>query len=129
MTYSDPERQKSYLRQYRKANKEKIKLLNKLWRNNHKEYISQKNREYYNTPEGKKINMCSKWRSRGIIFFDWDLLYDIYIHTTHCDNCKCKLNQCNSSRKCLDHDHDITDDENVRGILCMRCNVTDVLSQ
>ena len=48
----------------------------------------------------------------------------MYINTTHCENeeCKCLLNQCTKSRKCVDHNHNITDDDNVRDILCNSCN-------
>ncbi len=108
MPYKDPEKKKEYDREYRLKNIEKIK-----------EY----EREYRKTPSGKKSNAIRKWRHRGIIFYDYDLLYDIYTHTTHCDECECLLNQCDRSRKCVDHDHSITDDENVRNILCLSCNV------
>ena len=77
--------------------------------------------------KGKKVNIIGRWKSQGILCFDYDLLYDLYVKTTHCEFCNCELNKCSKTRKCLDHDHSITDKFNVRGILCISCNIKDVL--
>ena len=69
--------------------------------------------------------MISIWKSRCIITDDWDNVYDVYINTTNCDYCNKKFKD-NKDRH-LDHDHSIKDDNNIRGILCCRCNTTDVL--
>ena len=146
MPYKDPEKRKAYNKEWHQKNKEKNrekrKEYMKEWNENNKEEQNKKSREYYQThkeeqnkksrkynqtPQGKKSNRISKWRERGIIFSDYDLLYDIYLSTTHCHFCKCLLNQCGSSRKCVDHNHDIHDNENVRGILCQVCNTKGVL--
>ena len=82
-----------------------------------------KMKEYRKTPQGKKSNRISQWKFKGIIFHDYDILYDIYMNTTHCNKCKCELNKCERSRKCMDHDHSITDTNNVRNIICNSCNV------
>ena len=103
MPYKDPEKQKEYFKQYYEENKEKKKEYNKL-------------------PKGRKTTRITNWKRWGIIFHDYNLLYEIYINTTHCDECKCILNQCSKSLKCVDHDHTITDDNNVRNILCHSCN-------
>jgi hypothetical protein len=87
-----------------------------------KEYRKQYFQKKKNDPIYKKRVLINRWKHRGIIFHDYDLLYDIYLQTTHCDECKCLLNQCVKSRKCVDHDHTITDDNNVRNILCHCCN-------
>jgi len=92
------------------------------WREENKEHLKKIKHEYYKSPEGKKYNRISHWKSQGIIFHDYDLLHEIYINTTHCDVCKCELNKCTRSRKCVDHDHSITDTDNVRNILCHICN-------
>jgi len=120
MPFSDPEKKKEYMKKYDKHYREKNKEY-------YKQYYRQYMKEYINTSKGKKVTRISSWKTQGIIFHDYDLLYDIYIHTTHCDYCKCELDKCNKSRKCLDHDHSTTDIENVRGILCFHCNVKDVL--
>ena len=61
------------------------------------------------------------WEKRGIIFVGlFDEIYDIYIHSSHCDKCKKKFKD--RRDRCLDHDHLITDDFNVREILCISCN-------
>tara|TARA_R110002020_G_scaffold345361_1_gene559360 strand:- start:513 stop:965 length:453 start_codon:yes stop_codon:yes gene_type:complete len=118
------EEKKLYEKQYYQKNKEEILLQKKLYNEDHKEKIKQRKKQYNKTPEGKKSLRISYWKYQGIIFPDFELLYDIYIETTHCDECKCLLNQCTRSRKCVDHDHDIKDCDNVRNILCHCCNTT-----
>ena len=94
-----------------------------------KECWRQYSNKYRKTEKGHKITTFCSWRRIGIIFHDWDLLYDMYMEATHCDFCKCELDTgLYKTKKCLDHDHDIIDDDNVRGILCNRCNINDVLN-
>jgi len=95
------------------------KQYDKKYREKHKEKI----KKYRQTEKYKKSDRISDWKRQGILFHDFHLLHDIYLQTTHCDGCNCLLNQCGKSRKCVDHDHDITDDNNVRNILCHSCNV------
>ena len=88
----------------------------------HKEYY----KKYKNTNARKKTYRVYQWKKQGIIFFDYDLLHDIYLQTTHCDNCNCLLTYdryTTNTTKCVDHDHSITDDNNVRNILCNCCNI------
>ena len=113
MPYKDPEKKKEYMKQYREKNKEKKK---------------ERMKEYRQTPKGKKSIRISNWIQQGIICSNYNSLHDIYLSTTHCDFCKCILNQSASSRKCLDHDHKLPDENNFRGILCNVCNVRDVLN-
>ena len=91
-----------------------------------KEYDRRYYKKYKQTEQAKKLRRFRDWRNRGIIFYDFELLYEIYLEATNCDFCKCELNTSNKTTKCLDHDHDIVDDENVRAILCFNCNVKDV---
>ena len=102
---------KQYFKEYREKNKEKI---------------IQQQQEYRQTGKYKKTQRIAKWKRRGIIFHDYNLLYEIYLQTTNCDNCKCLLTYdryTTETTKCVDHDHTITDDENVRNILCNSCNI------
>ncbi len=105
---------------------EKRKKYNKQYRIKHKEKIKEQRKKYDKTEQGKKTNRIASWKYLGIIFHDWDLLYQIYLQTTHCDNCNCLFTYdryTTKTTKCVDHDHLITDDNNVRTILCHVCNV------
>jgi len=138
MPRKDPEKRKEYNKKYHEKNKEKELQRMKEYYEKHKEEIlqqrkkyneknsekkSQYMKEYLQTPEGKKSLTISQWKRQDIIFHDWDLLYNIYMETTHCDNCNVFLQGRGNDQKCLDHDHSITDDENVRNVLCSRCNI------
>jgi len=140
MPYKDPEKAK----EYRKKNKEKVKEYQKEYYLKNREKVLQREKQYqlknkekiqeykkkhqkeYNKSEiYKKSHRIFGWKKQGIIFHDWDLLYEIYLQTTHCDNCNCLLTYDRYFRKttkCMDHDHSITDNENVRNILCHSCN-------
>ncbi len=69
--------------------------------------------------------IIARWKWRGIIWDDYDIIYDLYINATNCDYCSKEFK--NSLDKCCDHDHDITDANNIRGFLCRVCNIKDVL--
>ena len=113
----DKFREKRKLR-YQK-NRDKELLQNKIHYHNNKEYYIK----YNKTDKRKKTYMISGWKRMGVIFSDYDLLYEIYENTTHCDLCNVKLESGRKSNgRCLDHDHYITDYENVRNIVCMKCN-------
>jgi len=82
---------------------------------------------YRNTYRGRKSKRVSDWKRAGILFHDYDTLYDIFMETTHCDFCDCELDTEYKTRKCCDHHHNINDADNVRGILCHACNIKDVM--
>ena len=71
-----------------------------------------------------KIITKNNWDRNNVIFdeightFEW--WYETYIYTSYCDCCKKKFK--NTKDRCLDHNHNITDKFNVRGIICNWCN-------
>ena len=73
-----------------------------------------------------KSSKIKNWKIQGIISDDWDKTYDRYIKTLFCEECNCLLVRqphplCKKTA-CIDHDHTITDKENIRNILCVSCN-------
>ena len=92
------------------------------WDLNNKE----KQKEYRQTESGMKSTRIGNWKKRGIITDDYDAMYDHYIQTSFCDECKIELTydkHITKTTKCLDHDHNITDGPNFRNILCHPCNI------
>ena len=114
---------KDKVKVYRDKNKDKIKELSK----NH--YIKNKDRkqELAKIWRGNNHHKESiiRWKQYGIITNDWDNVYEIYMDTTNCNYCNKQFK--NTLDRHLDHDHDIKDDNNIRGILCRVCNTSDVL--
>lgn len=75
---------------------------------------------YNQTPEGKKRMRISNWKRQGLIG-DYDSIYEKYINTKNCDDCKILLATDGQSKytKCMDHNHK---NGEFRNILCKNCN-------
>ena len=134
------EERREYNKQYRLKNKEKAKEYKRQWHLKNKEkenkqareyYLknNEKIKEYYKTEKYIKSNRIYDWKRRGILCFDYNLLYDIFLSTNRCEYCNCEFYGVGNNKKCLDHDHNITDKFNVRGVLCNACNLKDVLRE
>ena len=118
---------------YRENNKDKIKQKKKEYceknKDKKKEYDKtrkKQRKEYRQTPNGIKSNRISQWKHKGIITDDYDELYNHYLKTAYCDACKVELTydrNPTATTKCCDHDHSITDRHNFRNILCNLCNI------
>tara|TARA_R110000796_G_scaffold19523_2_gene58509 strand:+ start:78 stop:482 length:405 start_codon:yes stop_codon:yes gene_type:complete len=74
----------------------------------------------------KKSQTILRWKRRGIIYHDYDELYERFLKQEKCEICEIILtrgtNVCNT-RICCDHDHVITDDDNFRMFVCNCCNM------
>ena len=128
MPYKDPEKRKECGRKsYHKCKtKQKNRDYRREYVENNKEQREKYKKEWRKTPRGKESTAIGNWKKRGIIFHDLKWLYGTYITRTHCDNCNCELTDgkpITETTRCLDHNHDITDDNNVRGIVCWNCNI------
>mgnify|MGYP003641587201 CR=1 FL=1 len=87
-------------------------------------------REWRQTPDGIKSGRINKWKRRGIISNDWDATYKRFMNTLNCENPECNVLLTTDpyltiTTKCLDHDHYIINESNVRAVLCQQCNVND----
>ena len=102
-------------------NKEKRKEQARLYRLENKEKISISKKKAYNTEKGIKQNRIQGWKRIGIVC-DYEEIYNIYINTHKCNYCNKDFK--NDKNRNLDHNHDTG---MIRGILCMSCNVKDVL--
>ena len=125
-----PSNSKAYYKEYYEKHKEKINEKNKEYYKEYyqknKEKLNQQKKEYHQTPQGKKSQRISKWKRRGIIC-NYETIYQEYINCECCNFCGEKFKD--SLDRCLDHDHSITDTDNVRAILCRSCNAKDVLKK
>ena len=99
--------------------KEERSAYNKAYQAKNREQILAQRAEWRQTPQGKKALTKDQWKKRGLNMEQFEGVYQRYLDTDICDNCNCELNQCNSSRKCMDHSHDTGD---FRNILCLSCN-------
>jgi len=134
------EKQKIYDKKHRQTAKGKAshKKSNKNWYEKNKEKIKEKSNQYHKDNRAKNLVRLkeyainnpdkiriSQWRCHGIITNNWNNVYDVYMNTTNCDYCNKEFK--NSLDRHLDHDHNINDSNNIRGILCRVCNTSDVL--
>jgi hypothetical protein len=132
MPIKDPEARAAYMKLYREKNRQKLldydviyRLDNKkqiaeqqkVWAKQNYEKIRCRQKQYQQTPNGKRINTIGNWKTKGLIHDDYDLLYDHYLNTTHCDVCKYEFDS--SNWRCMDHDHQTG---LFRQILCNECN-------
>ena len=93
-----------------------------------KEEIRLQRKAQRQTPQGKKTSRKAKWKEQGIIIKNFDEFYEMYLSTTHCQICQKELTidkKITHSTKCVDHNHNINDRENVRYICCTACNAND----
>ena len=67
-----------------------------------------------------KSQTIYKWKNRGLIYDNYDELYEVYIKTMECQHCNKAFKK--SSDRCLDHDHETG---LFRKIVCRGCNVLD----
>lgn len=108
-------------RRYREKNKEKCRESTNKWMNNNKEKRS-KWRE-----NNRDKTRVSKWKYQGIICNDWEALLKRYHDADNCELCGITMIELSTKMdgKCCDHDHSIKDRENVRMIVCRKCNLMD----
>ena len=67
-----------------------------------------------------KSQTIYKWKMRGLIYDDYDALYETYIKTMECQHCQTEFTK--NNKRCLDHDHTTG---LFRKIVCHRCNAMD----
>ena len=72
------------------------------------------------TKKYHKTNTICNWKYKGVIYHDFDSLYEIYINTMNCTHCGKEFP--NIKDRCLDHDHETG---HFRKIVCQRCNSAD----
>ena len=105
-------------------NKEKIAKQQKQYRDANKEIIAEQQKQY--KIDNHKFRTIHKWKYQGIIVEDddWDCLYEYFITQTNCWICdKVYNNDIITDRRCLDHDHNLLDEPNIRYICCQYCNL------
>jgi len=67
-----------------------------------------------------KCDTIKRWKYYGVIYHDFDELYEVYIKTMNCGHCAKEFP--NTRDRCLDHDHETG---SFRAIVCKKCNTRD----
>ena len=67
-----------------------------------------------------KYQTIGDWKRSGLIYDDYNELYEVYIKTMNCQHCQKEFK--NSRDRCMDHDHDTG---LFRKIVCRACNTCD----
>ena len=67
-----------------------------------------------------KSTMIYNWKKSGLIYDDYDELYEVYINTMECEHCKTEFTK--NNWRCMDHNHTTG---LFRKIVCHKCNVMD----
>jgi hypothetical protein len=89
------------------------------WRQDEDYKLMMKN--YRQSEAGKKSARITCWKQMGVINNDYDMLYEKWKNTTHCEVCNVELVEGNKGKhkKALDHDHNTGA---FRNIVCNKCN-------
>lgn len=114
------EEKSAYNRERYQKKKEEMDIRIKEWVNESSKVCSQK------LQSKKKHSRIRNWKYQGIISDGWNALYERYINTLWCEECEVSLTEDTCPTKtgrCLNHDHSITDRDNVRSVLCNSCNL------
>jgi len=74
----------------------------------------------FNYPKYHKTSTLNNWKRSGVIYHDFDELYELYIKTMNCWHCNKEF--VSTIDRCLDHNHDTGA---FRAIVCKRCNAMD----
>ena len=67
-----------------------------------------------------KAQMIYNWKKHGLIYDDYNALYETYIKTVECEHCKTEFTK--NNWRCMDHNHTTG---LFRKIVCHKCNVMD----
>ena len=109
-------------KKYYDNNKEKICEQTKQYRLNNIDKIREWQNHY--DLDNHKRKTIKRWKRRGIIDDDWDSLYDCFIKETNCMICDKLYNTDKGyDLRCLEHDHNLFDQPNIRYICCHYCNL------
>lgn len=104
---ANPEKRREIMQKWRAANPEKAKESVKKWRDLNQTRIKERSRKY-----------------RGILYAPDQSEEMLLISQDYkCGICKRSFSNMPANSICVDHDHNIVDQPNVRGLLCRGCNI------
>ena len=110
---------KEYMKEWYEKNKEKAKQ----WYQNNSEKRKQQNKEYRQTPDGKKSMTIYNWKRAGLKLFGYtyEEVYEYYLSIDNCEVCNKDISM-GGQQKNMDHCHSTGC---FRWVLCASCNNQD----
>lgn len=117
------EERKKQMKENYIRNKEKIRKQQKYYYSKNRDSLIENMKEYIKTENGIKSHRIGNWKNKGVKCENFDELYEKFINTTHCEECKTLLTTdryTTHTTKCLDHNHETGE---FRNILCNLCNI------
>ena len=120
--YKNKEKINQQRKEYYKKNKKEICERQKKYIQENNEKVKINSNKYRQSPNGKKAIAIDRWKRKGLVSTDYNLLYDNYLKSKNCEECGIEYGNKGDGTgtfKCMDHNHETG---LFRNFICCGCN-------